>query len=514
MPATLAKTLRVGVFGAAAAALGCADLSVTNPANPDRERVLASPGDVKALIGGSFRTWWFANQATRPNLAMAMMADHWTAVYGNFGMRFNSQEPREAYRNSTGAGDRDVAEQGWENNYAALGDANDGLFAVKNGITLQVGTGPDETEQHTALAKFVQGVSLGNLGLIFDQAFVVDETVTDPETLELKPYAEVSAASLVKLDEAIALASGKTWTLPADYMPLVGGGSLGAERLARIANTMAARVIAYTPRTAAENQAAAWAKVRAYAEKGILEDWVVEGNGNTWWDPFKAYGNLNTWVRVDLKVINMMDPSYPTVLTSYPPYPPPATSADARLSTDFRYNTGDANWDLSRGVYRFSPYSHVRYRDVSYEVPTTGLGPMPLVLKAENDLLLAEALVRTGGSKAQAAQLVNVTRVGRGKLPPLTGAETDEQLLRAIVYEREIELMATGGGLPLYDHRRRDDLQAGTPRHLPVPAVELETLGVPVYTFGGQSPEMRRAGRPGLSLSITPTVAPLATPDR
>jgi len=30
-----------------------------------------------------------------------------------------------------------------------------------------------------------------------------------------------------------------------------------------------------------------------------------------------------------------------------------------------------------------------------------------------------------------------------------------------------------------------DGLQAGTIRHLPIPAKELETLVLPIYTFGG-----------------------------
>ncbi len=36
--------------------------------------------------------------------------------------------------------------------------------------------------------------------------------------------------------------------------------------------------------------------------------------------------------------------------------------------------------------------------------------------------------------------------------------------------------------------RGGSNLQKGTPRSLPVPAKELETLGLPVYTFGGDAP--------------------------
>ncbi len=39
-----------------------------------------------------------------------------------------------------------------------------------------------------------------------------------------------------------------------------------------------------------------------------------------------------------------------------------------------------------------------------------------------------------------------------------------------------------------------DGLQAGTVHHLPVPASELETLGLPVYTFGSPGKEQSLSG--------------------
>ena len=55
----------------------------------------------------------------------------------------------------------------------------------------------------------------------------------------------------------------------------------------------------------------------------------------------------------------------------------------------------------------------------------------------------------------------------------------------AIQYEQDVELLATGAGVQYYDRRRIDGLQPQTPLHLPVPAAELETDGLAVYTFGG-----------------------------
>jgi hypothetical protein len=94
-----------------------------------------------------------------------------------------------------------------------------------------------------------------------------------------------------------------------------------------------------------------------------------------------------------------------------------------------------------------------------------------------------------------AAQLINNSRVGRGGLTPLTGAEGEAGLLAALHYEQEIEFMGQGG-TPFFNRRRIDGLQTGTPRHMPVPAKELDVLVREVYTFGGP-------GAPDMSLVPT-----------
>jgi hypothetical protein len=186
-----------------------------------------------------------------------------------------------------------------------------------------------------------------------------------------------------------------------------------------------------------------------------------------------------------MRIINKFDPTQPTKYNGT--LPPKATSADARLTTDLTYR-GSVLGQAARGVYMQSPWYHSRYEYYAWVSDNPQVGPAPYTLAAENDLIIAEALVRTGGSKAQAATLINKTRVGRGHLAPLTGGESNDVLINAILYERDIELMATGPGLPMYDHRRFDALQAGTLRHLPVPAKELEVLQLPLYSFGGVGP--------------------------
>jgi hypothetical protein len=136
-----------------------------------------------------------------------------------------------------------------------------------------------------------------------------------------------------------------------------------------------------------------------------------------------------------------------------------------------------------------SPYYHSRYEYHSWQSDTYATGPAPYILAAESDLLRAEALVRSGGSLAEAATLINNTRVTRGGLTPASASDSKTTLLDYIMYERDVELIATNGW-ELFRNRMEDRLRAGTARHLPVPAKELEIQALPIYTFGGIGNEM------------------------
>src|SRR5919106_3442788 len=70
----MAKTIsRLALVAALASTGACVDLSVTNVDAPDRERALSEPGDVEALISGTFRTWWNLQQGNAPGPAMSSM---------------------------------------------------------------------------------------------------------------------------------------------------------------------------------------------------------------------------------------------------------------------------------------------------------------------------------------------------------------------------------------------------------------------------------------------------------
>ena len=492
------------VLGSATILLGAAcrpSLDVTNPNEPDIPRALASPGDVKNLAVSSLRSWYIGATDYEPWLMFQVTADASTANYGNFGMRFNNLEPRIPYENNSAGGDRGVTESPWNSSYSALGAANDAIRAFKGGLTLPEGQA--ETDKYRRIAQFTQAATLTTLALVFDQAFIVDETSDPGSPPKLQPYADVSAAAVAKWAALAADAAGKNDTYDQSSEFPMADSPLTSDRLARWANTMAALTMAYTPRNAAEAAKVDWAKVATFADKGIGTgsagapfDVVVVGDYNNWYSGLTELGDGISWTRVDMRLICRMDPSQPCKFNGT--IPPKGSSADARFDTDYGYDA-ELIGDPGRGIYMQSPYYHARYYDYSSD-GNDEIGPAPYLLAAESDLVRAEALIRSGGSLATAADLINNTRVGRGQLPPATAGDGAATLLADIDYERDVELLSTDG-FTLFQRRHVDGLQPGTVHHLPIPAKELETLGLPIYTFGGVGKEQSLALMGGASMS-------------
>lgn len=494
----------IGAAGAVLFVSACNNLDVTNPNQPDVARALSSPSDVQSLAQSTVRSWYMTTVSAGPDDNGDLTPYHFGSVtsdvtsgnFGNFGMRFNNLEPRIPYGNNSAGGDRAVTETPWNYNYGTIGATNDVLRALKGGLSLG---SADITEQYKQEAEFSQAASFTYLAMEFDQAFVVTEDndpVTNPPSLV--PHAEVRDSALRMWNTLIAASAGKSYTYALTDLPLKDG-ALTSVRINRIANTMAAMLLAYSPRNATQSASVDWAAVAGYADKGIGTgsagapfDIVVVTDRNTWWSYVAAYGDQQDWIRMDHRVINRMNPAMPPRfgfnLSGAPDatIPPQGTSADARYTTDFAYKSPPIG-DPARGIYMQSVFYHKRYEFTAESQPGGYTGPVPYMLAAESDLIHAEALIRmAGGNMVTAAQLINNTRVGRGGLPAATGAEGAPALLSMISYERDVELVNTSG-TTLYWRRSITDqpLQAGTVCQLPIPAKELETLGLPIYTFGG-----------------------------
>ena len=487
---------RYSLLGVSAVLLAsaCNNLDVTNPNDPDIKRALSSPADVISLAQSTVRSWYMTTVSAGPDdngdLAPyhfgCVTADVCSANYGNFGMRFNNLEPRIPYENSSSGGDRYVAQTPWDYNYGTIGATNDVLRAVKDGLSLG---SADETEKFKEEAQFSQAASYLYLSMQFDKAFVVTENNDPAVPPELVDHAVVRDSTMRMWDDLIAASAQHDFTYAVTDLPMPDG-ALSSKRINRIANTMAAMTLAYHPRNPSQSASVDWGRVAAYADKGIGTgsagapfDVVVQEDRNTWWSYLASYGDRQDWIRIDHRVIHRMNPAVP------PEYdgndPPQGSSADARYTSDYTYKPPPIG-DPGRGIYMQSDWFHSRYLFTAGGQPGAYTGNVPYLLAAESDLIRAEALIRSGGSLQTAADLINRTRVVRGQLTPVTAADGTDGLLNAISYERDVELTNTSG-TTLYWRRAVTDqpIQPGTPCQIPIPAKELETLGLPIYTFGG-----------------------------
>jgi hypothetical protein len=509
MQIKLRRVASLGSAGALLAAAACKqDLNVTNPNQPDATRAVYDAGDVKKLVGDGWNSWLVGEQQVNPTITLAVLADQSTNSWNNFNANYMGQEAptggRRPYDNSPAALTDAInnAQLPWNRAFALLGSMNDAIGAV--GIRhLSLGA---DSARYMTLARLLRGNAIARLALFFDKAGVTNENynpLTDPKPPVLG-YVVLRDSALAMFNAAIAGSAGATWTFTDSPDITTASYKLDAKTFNALANTLAARLIAYTPRDAAENAAANWARVLAYANKGISTvanpqplQFTGTGDATKWYDESKEYLEDQDWNRVDYSIIKMMDPSQPSEYTACTDRPA-ATSSDKRLTTDFSYVDYNV-FRTSRGCYFFSNYTHTRYVYTAFDYSDApGTGDVPIILPAENDLLIAEAEVRTGGNRVRAATLINNTRVNRGGLPALTGAESTNALLDAIFYERNVELMNTGSGLPWYDRRRvngpplsgqpQQGLQPGSPRHFPIPAQDLLAIGMPLYTFGGFAP--------------------------
>lgn len=540
-------------------AVGGCDLNVENPNAPDAPRAFVDPAGLQQLLGGAFRTWVETRGDYFGAMPMTAMADNYTASWNNAAIRFYNSvgvecPSRCGWTNSAtapeAAGGPSVESQ-WYGYYTVLSSANDVLKAIDAGLCFDSDCAADNTltSRNTATAKLLQGMALAGIAMIYDQGFVVDETtdLTNPSAIPFNTRQEVRDAALLKFDEAYTEAGLKTWTTPTEWMGVGAGRTYTNDQVRRLIRTMQAELIAMWPRNSAENGTANWAQVATYASQGISSgtafDWefFIDVTGRECGlDCVKTWGNSIGTMRVDTRVAALITTNH---VSPWPEAsggnPCPTTSPDRRVGdgsygpwlvgaadngyatrpatanagTDFACS-GVAIFPAARGQYHQSNLQHVRYQRLAYRgenLPTfDGTGQDPFYTRQMNDLLWAEGLIRgTPQNKALAATLINNSRVTRGGLPALTGGEADNVMLAALQYEQEIEFMGQGP-TPFFNRRRIDGfsvgslgpsvVQTGTPRHMPVPAKELDVLVRAVYTFGGPGkPDMAGANGDGTS---------------
>lgn len=465
---------------------GCRKMDeVKNLNNPDKVTVLASGEDLLGLSGGIINNWFQITQEYDGiALALWVAADHGTCSWGNAAMNDISGEPRGSWNNDPAYAYANTSREFYIGLYNVLSLSTDIISQIINeGVVIE---GEGQTEMVEAICRFGQGISLGYVGLVFDQGFIVDETVNlETDDIPAVPYQDLIAASIVYLDKCIEICNNNTFALPATAIP--GGKVYDQTEFAKLANSFAARLTVYAARNKAdnENKSTDWAKVKDYASKGIDFTFEPLADDIVWYSLYQTYSVYGGWGQVDMRVIHMMDPGMPDYFPASGsiddlPNQGVATSDDARLLSDFEYKS-TCPFKPERGYYQFSSYRYARLDDYL----ATWTEPMPEMRQAENELFLAEAELRTGNLQG-AIDIINAgSRVVRGELDPLPAGATFQEIEDAIFYERTIELFLTGCGIPFFDMRRKDMLQKGTPLHFPIPGQQLDVMLMPQYTFGG-----------------------------
>lgn len=489
--------------------VGCQDLAVTDPNAPDRARATKSPASAETFVASSFRTWWpVAGHGNYPSWAFSTVAHDVTSGFADFGQLEISAEPRTAWNNSPVNTQNSVNQGPWFALYSTISTVNDALTAIDSGLVIGDAS---RTIRTRAVGKFMQGISHGYLGLYFDSAFVVNEkvvldTITKPA---FKPYPEVIKAAIGQLDETIALTKTGSFTLPPDSWLFA---SMNQDGLARLSNSFAARLLAYSPRTAAERAAVDWNEVIRRVDAGITTDFAPVAQPSILWDdwqrlaarvrsgPPSDYGRPSYWLLGAADSTNGYLHWISTPLTSRLPFQ--IITKDRRIQGAagpgtpgiyIGYNASSIG-AASRGTYRYSYYYYFRHgTGTSWQN-----GPTPDMTRTEMDLIKAEALIRLGRA-SEAVPLINKTRVANGQLPPVTvDGPPDEpgcvprklngqcgSLWDALRYEKGIENYGTNGVIAFLDARGWQTLPENSILQLPVPGAELATLQRPLYTLGG-----------------------------
>ncbi|HEX6370258.1 MAG TPA: hypothetical protein VF006_15165 [Longimicrobium sp.] len=479
----------VAVYGGVAATLTTEGLSVEEYAeNRLRE---------------SFRRWWTAEvDLGAPGMFLSVQSFQHSTWATNWGIYLYSEYPRTAIVN-------DPAHQYYVNWANAWTRSYSGIAALREGF-LAAGSWPDLRAE--TFAKFMLGLHLGNVALLFDQGLILNES-QDPATAQLQSYSQVMNAALENLDEAILLSQQGSFTIPAEWMST----ALSSEQLRRLAYSFKARLRANVARTPPERAAVNWSQVLADAGNGITSDFDMQIDWIDWEHYVGFYMTYEfSWSQLQYQYLGMADqsgkyqtwitqpvasrqPLLPgnvpfTIITPDNRFPQGATLAEHRANPG-RYYQAPPNpiWSQpGRGTHRWSYYADQRFK--AWRLNN---GPFTWFPREEINLLLAEGYFRTG-NLAQAANLVNISRVAAGlnatnpaglntscvpKLPNGTCGSLFEMLKWEFRLETQFQGMF---GAPWYFLGRGwGDHYRGTQLQLPVPCAAAQALGIACYTFGG-----------------------------
>lgn len=501
----------------AVAVVGCQDLLVDNKNQPDRHRALQQPDAVELLVASTFPTFFNRLQrGTAGYVPPSMLADEGTNSTNTNGSRDLSEIPRIPLNNNPVTPNHAFPQLFWGDMYEVLANATDVIKVIEGGMRIITGTaGEDNTERAMMFAKLSQGMALGYIGLLYDRGYIFDENTPDAhlenptQHMELLPYEQVMAKALGLLAEAEQLAlSSEDFTIPADWM--YAPSPVTRDQVVSLVHAYMARFQVLMPRSPEERAQVNWNAVLDHISR-VTHDVEVElgpGSRNSQYLAYAQHPTTGRRLYAHVRLYGQADTAgnYQAWLAV-----PPMDRERFLLETPDRRLTGEtptdpgsqfayrANTNVNRlfGGYRESYYQYQGFGGVWDE------GILAMLSQKELRFYEAEAHYRLGQQQL-AADIVNETRVANGQLPPVTVDGVPEgtgcvprmedgscgSLWDAMVYDRMIELSFIEPTRTWLDRRGFGTLEPGSIIHLPLPAAQLEILGIPLYTFGG-------VGQPG-----------------
>jgi hypothetical protein len=467
------KALHYALSGLVAFAwLACNDpLSVTNSNSTDRFVALKTPADLENFLGFGYT---IAHSGTLGGGAIAgcgepcldglqaqlqTMGMENVSGLANFAMGPRSAIPRNAIDNTPGG-------QGNVGNYRDFLVENRSLRIATLALARinelgSLGT-PARTARAQAFARFVQGVSLGNLALAYDSAAILTETNTTQAVVPLASYSAVMSAALGYLDSAITLlGAGVPAGPPSDWFPppsatWINGvnppAGLTAGLLQQIAYAYKARFRASVARTPAERAAVDWGRVIIEADSGIKADlnvtmgpsigwdvlWVAQhyATGSANWHQMSQFflgmadssGGYDLWLAKTMPASGCPGGRCPFVVVTPDKRLPQGTTQTLQVADTQPLSFASTRYFRNRGPdqpggdpLNISMYD---YRRSFAFFQNSRNGPYPIMTRAELRLLAAEGQLRAN-NVAAAALRIDSSRVGKGRLARLAGLVND-----------------------------------------------------------------------------------------
>jgi hypothetical protein len=544
VPATV-RARKIAAITGLAALSSCSELGVTNLNAPGIDLVFSTPAAVEQTIASGYQscsnaTLTLGEGALVPQLA-ALSLEGYTSA-GNFAMGVRVGIPRQPISNTLGSPSilADYSRLALGGRLAANAvTALDRITA--RGATL--GTDAQDLRAR-AFGFFAVGCHQGWLGMAFDSAAIVSPGIAGDSIPPLSGAREVMAAAIAMLDTAITIASHPAargpggFPLPAHWL---AGNALNDADFVRLVRSLRARFRAGVARTPEEREALDWNAIIADAEAGVATDFTIAASPTAGW-----FVNANAFLAGPFLQASPMYYGMADVSGGYDAWlslPPDQRQAFLVITPDMRWPQGETRTEQrANSVVPASlisrPYlanrigvdppghpwgvSQYYFDRLAYIRNSSNVGAFPSITRVELDLLAAEGYLR-GGNVAAAAAKIDITRVGRGELPALTGVVTGVEqpvpgdamcvprvpapplytstvcgnIWEALKWEKRMETAFTGVGQWFFDSRGWGDLIEHTALEFPVPFEEMVARRRSSYPLGGGLESSARRGTYG-----------------